>query len=126
MKKIIFVIVAVAFFACDFKSEYSMCIDNQTNDTIKIVFLDKSPYKMLNPDNLFFPPMQKKLVYNTVGSSTRNGCNYTGIKEGEVMVYISSGKTLRKEIYNVNNWICSGSFHGGWKKIFIITEDDLE
>ena len=124
MKKIISITIAIVCFSCDKYVPYTMYIDNQTNDTIQIVFLDKSPYKMLNADSLFFPPLQKKLFYNVEGDPMKEGC-YTGIKEDEVKIVSVLGKSLRKDIWNVKNWICSGNFKDGWKMIFVITENDL-
>ena len=129
MKKtayIIYIIIAVVCLSCDIYVNYDMYIDNQTSDTIQIVFLDKSPYATIDPDSLFFPPLHKKLLYCGAGAPVKNGCNYTGIREEEIKVYSSSGKRLRKDIWNVNNWDCNGSYKQGWEMIFVIREDDLE
>ena len=128
MKKIVFIIIIVATicFSCDFYALHSLSIDNQTNDTIKIVFVGKSPYKMMVEDSLYFPPLQKKAVYEIFAPSIRNGCDYTGIKKEEIEINTSSGRILKKDIWSVNNWDCKGSFSTGWKQTFVITEEDLE
>lgn len=125
MKKILFIIIMAAIFSCDKYEKYNLYIDNQTNETIKISFSGNSPYTNLNPENLFFHPLQQKLLYEEEGDAMKDGC-YTGIKEDEVTIYSTSGKTVRKEIWDVNNWICNGSFEDGWEMIFVITENDLE
>ena len=128
MKKIIIVLIVllIKFSSCgDVFVHYSLNVDNQTRDTIKIVFLDNSPYKMVNPDSLYFPPKHKKLLYGASGRVIEDGC-YTGIKEKEIKVYTSSGRELRKDIWNVNNWECRGAKMEGWNMTFVITEYDLE
>ena len=126
MKKIIIIITVIVFYGCgDVFVPYTLNIDNASRDTIKIVFFEKSPYAKINPDFLLFFPKQKKLLYGAEGHPVENGCDYTGILEEECKVYTSSGKTLRKEIWNVNNWGCKGSKKGGWEKTFVITEEDL-
>ena len=126
MKKIIFIIIlVVTCFSCG-DTLYTMYIDNQTSDSIQIVFLGKSPYIMITPDSLYFPPMQKRLLYGASGRASKDGCGYTGIKEEEIKISTFSGKKLRKEIWNVKNWDCNGSFKQGWEMNFVITENDLE
>ena len=105
-----------------------MYIDNQTSsDTIKIVFFDKSPYAMIFPDSLYFPPLRKKLLYGGGGRPEKDWCNYTRIKEDQIKIYSTSGKKIKKDIWNVNNWDCQESYKlSSWEKTFVITEDDLE
>jgi len=127
MKKIAVIIIAVVCFSCgDRYMMYTMSVDNQTSDTIIIVFIEKSPYAMINPDSLFFPPMQKKMLFVSEGRVMKNGCDYTGIKENEVIIYSTAGRELRKEIWIVSNWKCSGSKGKNWDLTFVVTEDDLE
>jgi len=128
MKKAALLLITTICLNCgDVYVMYTMYIDNQTkDDTIKIVFLDKSPYTMIMPDYLFFPPMYKKLLYGAEGREIKNSCGYTGIKEEEVEVYSCSGKKIRKDIWNIDNWKCSGSKSEGWTLTFVITENDLE
>jgi len=128
MKKltIVLIVLLIVFWGCDFYGFHSLSVDNRTNDTIKVVFIDKSPYKMIvEPDSLYFPPLQKKMFYGVLAGATRYGCDYTGIKKDEIEIYTLSGKKLKKDIWNVNNWDCKGSFRSGWEKTFIIIEDDL-
>ena len=123
---IVLIVLLVGFSNCgDIFVPYYLNIDNQTNDTIKIVFLGKSPYLTINPDSLIFSPKRKKILYGAEGRVIKDGC-YTGIKKDEIMVYISSGKELQKDIWNINNWECSGIRKKGWELNFVITEDDLE
>jgi len=126
MRKLTFLIIAAICSACDIYAEHSLSIDNQTNDTIRVVFLEKSPYKLIPQDDLIFPPLHKKHFYYVIATAGRDGCSYTGIKEGETMIYCTSGRKIRKAIWNVRNWDCSGSFRLGWEQTFVITEDDLE
>ena len=100
-----------------------MSIDNQTNDVIRMVFLEKSPY---GPNEFLFPPLQKTTFHDVEGSASRDGCSYTGINEDQVMIHSTTGRKLRKEIWNVGNWDCKGSFRLGWEKTFVVTEDDFE
>ena len=128
MKKIIILLLVVVIkfsSSCDFYTPYHLIIDNQTSDTLKISFLGKSPYVMINPDSLVFPPKHKKVLYEATGAASKDGC-YTGIKEDGIKIYISSGKVLQKNIWNVNNWNCNGSFKNGWDMTFVVTENDLE
>jgi hypothetical protein len=125
MKKIILILL-FGFSNCDPYVPYYLNIDNRTTDTIKIVFLGNSPYIMINSDSLIFPPKYKKMLWGTEGHPTKDGCSYTGIKKDEIGIYTFSGKKLRKEIWDIKNWDCIGSYDNGWEQTFIITEDDLE
>lgn len=107
---------------CDIFAPYILIIDNQTNDTIGISFSEKSPYNGIRE----VLPESIGVLYEAEGRATKNGCGYTGINEGEIDIQTSSGRTLKKEIWDVNNWNCNGSFRGGWNLTFVITEDDLE
>ena len=120
------VLTALCFGCGDRDVPYTLHIDNQTGDTIKIVFLEGSPYKMINPDSLYFSPKQKRLLYGAEGNPIRNGCDYTGINENEVEIHTSSGRKLQKDIWNVQNWKCEGARKSGWHLTFVITENDLE
>ena len=114
MKKIIVILVLLLMFlSCDPYVPYYLNIDNQTDDTIKIVFLGKSPYINIEPDSLYFPAKQTKMLWGTEGQPTSNGCDYTGIKKNEIEIFTFSGKKLRKEIWNVKNWKCDGSNKSG-------------
>jgi hypothetical protein len=96
MKRIVFIIIVIACFACgDRYVNYTMYIDNRTSDTIKIVFFNNSPYAMITADSLFFPPLRKKLLYGAEGEPLKDGC-YTGIKEEDVKIYSISGKKYEK------------------------------
>ena len=123
---LIIVILVEFSSSCDVFTPYHLNIDNQTSDTLKIVFLGKSPYIMVSPDSLIFPPKHKKMLYGAVGRAIKDGCDYTGIKEDEIKVNTSSGRELRKVIGNVDNWDCKGSYKHGWDMTFVITENDLE
>ena len=126
MKKLAFAIITTICFSCgDSFVPYTLHIDNRTEDTIKIVFLDGSPYKMINPDTLYFPPKQKKLLYAAEGRLMKDGC-YTGINENEVEIHTSSERKLRKNIWDVENWECKGARKEGWHLVFVIAENDLE
>jgi hypothetical protein len=103
-----------------------LLIDNRTGETIKIEFNEKSPYRIINADYLFFSPNSKKMLYGAVGPASKDGCSYTGIKEGQVVIYTLSGRKLKKNIWDITNWDCVGSFNKGWEQTFVITENDLE
>jgi hypothetical protein len=108
----------------DIKTPYYVHIDNCTDDTIRITIFEKPPYQ--KEMNLEIPPKGKGIIFDQEVTARRNECKYILIYEGEVDIQTSSGRTLTKEIWDVNNWICKGSFKGGWERIFVITEDDLE
>jgi hypothetical protein len=127
MKKKVIVVIAfvIGFWGCDYSSFLSLNIDNQTNDTIKIVFSEISPYyKTVNSDSLIFYPKCKKMFYG-IETMELKAC-YTGIKENEIKVYTSSGRKLRKDIWDINNWICNEGYYRDWEVIFVITEEDLQ
>ena len=130
MKKIAFIIftaIAIIYFSCgDVWVRYAMYIDNQSSDTIKIVFHDESPYTIIRPDYLFFPPLQKKLLWGTSEHPIKDGCDYTGINEDEVTIYSTSEREIKKAIWEVSNWDCQGSFKDGWILTFVIEEEDLK
>lgn len=124
MKRLVFIVI-LGFWGCDIYAPYQMYIDNQTEDTIEVIFLEGSPYSMIDPSYLTFPPRTKKIFYDIEATATKHGCDYTGINEGGVEVHASSGRKLLKNIWDINNWNCQGSFRGGWTQTFIITEADL-
>ena len=70
--------------------------------------------------------MQKKVLHEAEGRMMKNGCGYTGIKENEVNISTTSGRELRKDIWNIDNWECRGAQKDGWNLTFIVTEEDLE
>jgi len=125
-KTILILLIALGVIGCDPYVSYYLYIDNRSEDTIKIVFLEKSPYLMINPDSLVFYPNSKKMLWGAEGTPSRDGCSYTGINKDEVEFVISSNKKLKKEIWNIKNWNCSGSYNNGWTKTFTINEEDLE
>jgi len=128
MKKIILLIIMlVGLWRCgDVWTPYMLNIDNQSNDTIRVQFLKNSPYLNINSDSLFFTPDEQKMLYGAEGRATKDGCGYTGINKDEVLVTTNTGRVLTKEISDVNNWECSGSYKSGWTMTFVITENDLE
>jgi hypothetical protein len=127
MRNIVFIVMIAVFSGCGDKyAPYTVNIDNKTKDSLKIIFSGESPYININQDSLIFPPMSKKLLYMAYGRLMKNGCDYTGIIEEECEVFTSSGRRLKKEIWNVNNWDCNGCFECGWTMNFVIIEDDLE
>jgi hypothetical protein len=128
VKTIAILLISIVCFRCEYRAIYTMYIDNRTEETVKIEFNEKSPYSKIYvyPDSLFFPPNSKKMLYGTEGWATKDGCSYTGIKEDHVFIYTLSGRKLKKNIWDVTNWDCVGSFNKGWEKTFVITENDLE
>ncbi len=128
MKKLAVILLALSAstMSCDFYAPYYMYVDNQTNDTVRITLLEESPY--YSEIDLEVLPERKNLLYEEENDAMRNRCNYLirVINKGEVNVSTSSGRTLKKAIWDVNNWLCKGSFKGGWTQTFVITEDDLE
>lgn len=125
MKKI-FLMLIFGFMSCDRYTTYKLYIDNQTEDTIEIVFSAESPYSMINQEYLTFTSKSKKILYGAEGRIINDPCNYIGINEKEVEVRTSSGRKIRKDIWVISNWNCEGSDDKGWEQTFVITEDDLE
>ena len=126
--KNLLLIIGAAFLcvSCDIFVPHILNIDNRTNDTIRIRFSEESSYSKIFADSLVFLPQSKKLLYGVEGYQIRNGCDYTGIFKDQVKVELSSGKILTKDISDVANWNCSGSFRVGWEQTFVIEEEDLE
>ena len=126
IRKAVFIIIAAVCWSCDIYAEYSLSIDNQTRDTIKIFFLESSSFKFSCPDTLIFPPLDKIKFFWVMSDAGRGGCGYTRIRKDDVIIYSTSGKKIEKAIWNHDNWNCNGSFWNGWHMTFVIKEDDLE
>jgi hypothetical protein len=82
MKKLTIVMITlfVGFLSCDWYEMRTAYIDNQTNDTIRIVFMDKSQYSKIQ-DAFVFLPKQKTMLYEIMVRASKEGC-YMGIKKG--------------------------------------------
>jgi hypothetical protein len=126
MKKTIVVLVIslIGFLSCERYIPYQIGIDNKTNDTIKVYFLNNAIYTQ-GVDSVICFPNSKKIYFNHSGRSSKYNC-YTGINKNEVITSTSSGRNLKKDMTNLNNWECEGSYETGWFMTFVITEEDLE
>ncbi len=120
------VTLLVGTLGCDYFSLCYMYVDNQTNDVIRITVSEKPPYypKIV----LEVLPNSKGLLYEDGIPDKKINCAdmLRPINEVEVDIQTSSGRTLIKEIWDISNWRCSGSWEEGWEQTFTITEDDLE
>ncbi len=108
--------------SCDFYERHIMHIDNQTDDSIVITFSEKAPFLQRDWEIL---PHSECVIHDMHVPLNSTDCDYIRIREGEVDIQFSSGRTLKKEIWDANNWNCKGS-EGLWEQTFVITEDDLE
>ena len=129
--KNLFLIIATAFLcvSCVKYTPFALSVDNRTNDTIRIGFIEESPYSTIPIDSLVFPPQRFRILYmgNHALRPSENGCDYTGILKDQVEVEVYSGKVLTKEIWDVSNWDCVGSnYKNSWVQTFVIEEEDLE
>jgi len=123
---LIFVIGILEFCSCgDVFTPFRLYIENQTTDTIKLVFTKESSLSVVDSTYLVFLPNTKKMLYGADHRYVNDGC-YTNITKDNVTVQVSSGKSLVKEIWNIDNWNCTGAKHDGWTLTFVITEVDLE
>jgi len=136
MKKIVVLlslIVGVSKCSCDEFILFSCYIDNKTADTIKIIFSEKHPFSNIEPDSLIFLPKSKKIFFELeevqVSSFfyTSDECSYSGIKNDDIEIYMSSGRKLIKDFCDFkNNWDCIKHKNGDITKTFTINEEDLE
>lgn len=126
MKKnnLIFSILLILFSCGDVYVPYQIGIDNKTNDTVKIYFFGNSAYTQ-GVDSVICLPNTKTVYSDHSGRALKDGC-YTGINKDEVIVMTNNGKNLKKDIANLSNWECIGSYSAGWIMIFIIVDSDLE
>ena len=130
----------IIFFLCvscgDSESEYSYCIDNRTEYEMVLYFSKQSLEKI---ETIFLPPNKETIIFQYyIHSPKKLSCtppnflleNYT------YLVVDDDIKHLTKDIFDDNNWECTGnktrsfimvgSYYDDIKSIFIITEDDLE
>jgi hypothetical protein len=124
MKEIILLLITSAgLISCgDEYISYKLYMDNQTNDTINISFTSKNHTIVCLPHSV-------SLIYGTEGRVVSNfECNPQLFKnsKSEIKITTNTGKILKKDIFNNNNWECSGDKKKGWDMIFVITENDLE
>ena len=129
MKKTMLFFLFLIFTSCETFTSYIMIIDNQSDDTIKIVFSENSEYyTSISSHPLIFPPRTKKEIDNFAAFRIECPCSFVqGIKESEIEVHTSSGKKVKKDIWKTNNWDCDDNIE---KRIitqtFVITEEDLK
>ena len=133
MKKI-FILIALAICLSSCGDDWRIkefYIDNQTEDTIRIVFNEIHPfYNYMDPDNLIYLPHQKKIFFDLEVRKPLGGdigCKYSGIKKEDIEIYISSGRKLVKEFTDFeSNWDCEKDKYGNITRTFKINEEDLE
>lgn len=126
MKKIFFIVIIVLTCGCgDINVFYDLTIINKTTDTIKFYFEGTTAYTQ-GKDSVIVYPLSENNYFHSEGRPVKNGCEYSGIYPNDVKVVLSSGKSLVKEISNINNWECKGNSKTGWKMTFVINENDLE
>ncbi len=104
-------------------------INNQTSDTIEIKFLEKVPYYRTDSDfQIFVNPNQKASLYEGIGQAINSCREFFKIEKDKLLINFSSGRTLKKDLWDINNWNCKGSNTDkeGWTLTFVVTESDLE
>ncbi len=127
MKQIlIFVLVCFCLISCDKYTSYTVSIDNQTNDTATIYFEGQTKYMQGGLDSVECLPNTNCVYFTVDGRYVSRFTCESKMNKDETIVVVSSGKTLTKEIWDSNNWYCSGSNGEGWKITFVITVNDLE
>jgi hypothetical protein len=112
---------------CDEYSDYQMIIENNTQDTIEIVFSGHTAYTN-GTDSIIALPEKSTIYYDAEGRKIKSKnfeCD-PQIAEDEVEIATSSSKTLTKEISNKENWECeTNSKNTYWRLIFRINNADL-
>jgi hypothetical protein len=131
MRKYLIFIIMIGFLnACgDIWAPIKVEINNQTSDTIQIKFLEKVSYYRIDSDSLIsVNPNQKTSLYEGIGQAINSCREFFKIKKDKLLINFSSGKTLNKDLWDINNWNCKGSNTAdeGWILTFVITESDLE
>jgi len=115
------------FICCDKYSDYQMIIDNNTLDTIEIVFSGQTAYTN-DIDSILALPERSTIYFDAEGYRVKSKnfeCD-PQISENEVEIITSSNKTLTKEISNKENWECeTNSKNTYWRLIFRINNTDL-
>lgn len=106
-------------FSCDEFVPYEVFVDNQTNDTIKVVFKKVDHTYVCLPQTI-------TPIYQTEGRATHHYDCDPGLSYWEAELYVSGGKTCKKDILNKDDFTCSGKRKKGYVQTFIVTEDDLE
>lgn len=126
MKKIIFIFIIAIMCGCgDVYTSYDLTIVNKTTDTIKFYFTGTTAYTQ-GKDSVIVYPLSENNYFHLEGHPTKNACDYNGIYPNDVRVVVSNGKSLVKEISNIDNWECEGNRKIGWKMTFVINDSDLE
>jgi hypothetical protein len=119
MKKLLILIVIVLFGCGDDYIIITLNIDNRTNETFVISFPQKRPPFECLP--------YKVTIFDKVETRKANNFDCTPhITRDDVEVNTYSGKILKKDIWDGDNWLCNGNKDNGWEMTFVITEDDLE
>jgi len=120
MKRTIFILSIIFFFVgCgDEWVPITLVVNNTTKDTISITLLSKT-YEFVSLPN------SSKEFYKTEAHPANNFDCDPRIYD-EVETKTNSGKTLKKNFADKNNWNCEGDKHNGWTMTFVITENDLE
>jgi len=131
MRKYLIIITVIGFLnACgDIWAPIKVGIDNQTSDTIQIKFLEKNSYYRIDSDSLIFVnPNQKTFLYQGIGQAINSCREFFKIEKDKLLINFSSGRALKKNLWDINNWNCKGSntAEDGWTLIFVITESDLK
>jgi hypothetical protein len=112
---------------CDEYSDYQMIIDNNSLDTIKIVYSGTTAYTN-GTDSIIALPGEKTIYYDAEGRTIKSKnfeCD-PQISKDEVNITTSSKRLLIKDISDKENWECeTDSKNTYWKIIFQINETDL-
>lgn len=125
-KKTIFIFIIAFICSCgDVNIMYDLTIVNKTSDTIILYFTGTTAYTQ-GRDSVIVYPLSENNYFHSEGRPVEDACGYTGIYPSDVKVVTASGKSLTKEISNVNNWQCDGNSKIGWKMTFVINESDLK
>ena len=104
-----------------------MIIDNNTQDTIEIVFIGQTSYTN-GTDSILALPMNQIIYYDAEGKKikTKNFECDPQISKDEVDITTSSNRMLIKDISDKENWECeTNSKNTYWRLIFQINETDL-
>ena len=112
--------------ACGKSSSFTAAIDNKTSKTIKIYFSGTSAYTN-QIDSIILEPFQKEIYYNA--DSHRRVRKFDcdpQIKTEEIVIKISNGIILTKDITKKENWVCeTNEKNNFWNSTFVIEENDL-
>lgn len=131
MKTTIAIIVSLVIFMClclscgDEYTTYTSSIDNQTSDTIYISFSGNTAYAQ-SRNSITCLPYVNNIYYKANGRILKKIDCDPQISSDEVNIETSSGRSLKKDISDEDNWVCDGNNKDGWVMTFIVSESDIE